>query len=79
MPRILSKKKDYMAKDIGPWIAGRMRMKRLTQQHMARCLGISQPAFGKKLATGHLTYTDMLTILHELDATDDEIIKIMKY
>lgn len=78
MPRITSKRKAYMTKDIGSWIAGKMRMNKITQADMADCLNITQQAFGQKLRKSQFTYADLLAILEKLNVTDEEIIKLMR-
>lgn len=78
MPRITSRRKQYKAKDIGAWIAGKMREARLTQEYMADKLGISQQAYGQKLRKSQFSYADLLTILQEIQASDEEIIKLMR-
>lgn len=78
MPRITSRRKIYKEKDLGSWIAGQMRTRKLTQTHMADKLGISQPAFGKKLANSQFTYADLLTVIQEIQPSDEDILKLMK-
>lgn len=78
MPRIASRRKEYKAKDLGPWIAGQMRMKKITQADMASVLGISQPAVGKKLETGHFSYSDLIVVFNRLNTSDEDIIKLMR-
>lgn len=78
MPRITSRRKQYKEKDIGAWIAGKMREARLTQEYMADKLGISQQAYGQKLRRSQFSYADLLTILQEINASDEEIIKLMR-
>ncbi len=67
-----------MLKDIGPWIAGRMKMEKVTQEEMSICLGITQQALSQKLRRCQFTYYDLIVILKRLRVTDEEIIKLMK-
>lgn len=55
-----------------------MKERKLNQKHMATKLGISQPAFGKKLANSQFTYADLLTVIQEIQPSDEEILKMMK-
>lgn len=78
MPRVAIKKKDYMISDLSQWIVGRMYTKKLRQQDMAELIGITQSAFCQRLKKGVFTYGEMLSILKQLDATDEEILRLMK-
>lgn len=78
MPRVAIKKKDYMISSLSQWIAGRMYAKRIRQQEMAELIGITQPSFCQRLKKGLFTYSELLTILEHLDATDEEILQLMK-
>lgn len=85
MPRVSLKKKEYMIVDLPGWIQGRMHRLGLKQKTVARELGISQPAFslrlkpqkGKKIQD-IFSYGDLLTLFECLEATDEEILRIMR-
>lgn len=78
MPRVAIKKKDYMISDLSEWIAGRMYAMKIRQQDMAELIGITQSTFCKRLKKGLFTYGELLSILKRLDATDEEILRLMK-
>ncbi len=78
MPRVAIKKKDYKQSDLSAYIGSRMYAMQIRQVDMAEELNISQPAFCNRLANGHFTYKDMLTIFKKLGTTDEEILKLMK-
>lgn len=78
MPRVTIKKKEYMISDFSEWIAGRMFVLKLTQEDMGKMIGISQPAFRNRLQKGLFSYSEILTLLKKLQATDEEILKLMK-
>ncbi len=78
MPRVTIKKKDYMKADLSQWIVGRMYARHLRQADLAEAIGISQPAFCQRLKNGLFVYEELLTILNKLEATDEEILKLMK-
>ena len=78
MPRVAIKKKDYMISDLSQWIAGKMYAKNLRQKDMAELIGITQSAFSQRIKKGWFTYGDILSILKKLDATDEEILRLMK-
>ena len=78
MPRIAIKKKEYMVTDLSKWIVGKMYEMKLRQSDLAEMIGVSQPAFCQRLKKGMFSYEDLLTLLKNLNATDEEILKMMK-
>ena len=78
MPRITAKKKDYRVADLRKWIAGQMYLLGLKQSYLAEKIGITQPSFCQRLKKGLFTYEELLVLLDELHATDEEILKMMK-
>lgn len=78
MPRVRIKKKEYMVNDLVKWINCRRADLNLRQRDLAELLGISQPALSNRLEKGLFNYTDMIQILKVLNATDEEILKLMK-
>lgn len=78
MPRVAIKKKEYMVSDLSKWMVGKMYETGVNQSDLAQLIGISQPAFSARLKRGSFSYSDMLTILKRLNASDKEIIKLMR-
>lgn len=78
MPRVAIKKKEYKISDLSQWIVGRMFAKGLIQKDMAELIGITQSSFCHRLQTGFFTYGELLSILKKLEATDEEILRLMK-
>lgn len=78
MPRVAIKKKQYMISDLSQWIIGRMYAMHIRQQEMAELIGITQPSFCQRLKKGLFTYGELLSILKKLEATDEEILRLMK-
>lgn len=78
MPRVAIKKKEYMVSDLSEWIKGRMFRFKLTQEDMGKMIGLTQPAFRNRLEKGLFSYEEMLTLLSKLQATDEEILRLMK-
>lgn len=78
MPRVHILQKKYMLKDLSDWITGKMRVQKKSQAHMGELLGMSQVAFGKRLMSGNFEYGQLIEILKELKATDEEILKLMR-
>lgn len=78
MPRVSSKKKEYMASDLTQWIIGRLYIKNLYQKDLAEKLGITKSALSIRMKNGFWQYKDLLTIFSYLEASDKEIIQLMK-
>ena len=78
MPRVQLYKQKYMFQDLSDWITGRMRIMKKSQAYMGELLGISQVAFGQRLKKADFKYSQMIVILKELQATDEEILKFMR-
>ena len=78
MPRVSAKKKEYMASDLTQWIIGRLYVKNLHQKDLAEKLGITKSALSLRMRSGFFEYKDLLTIFSYLDASNEEIIKLMK-
>lgn len=79
MPRVSINKKKYLQADLREWIKGRMDRLEKTQADMGERLGISQQAFGKRLRESNFNNNQLYVIFRELEATDKDIIRLMKY
>ncbi len=78
MPRVSINKKKYKVSDLSKWIVGKMYELNMTQSDLSEMLGITQPAVSNRLKKGLFSYADMLILLKELQATDEEILRFMK-
>lgn len=78
MPRVQLYKQKYMEEDLSNWIIGRMRIMKKSQAYMGKLIGISQVAFGKRVRKANFEYLQLIVILKELQATDEEILKFMR-
>jgi predicted XRE-type DNA-binding protein len=78
MPKIYLTKQQQLNNRLVTLIYGKMKVKRFTQRYMAERLGISQPAFARKLKNCQFTYADLTTIFETLDMQDEEILSVTK-
>ena len=78
MPKVYLTKQDKLNSKLVALIYGTMKVKKITQRVMADRLGISQPAFAKKLKNCQFTFTDLTTIFDTLDMQDEEILSVMR-
>lgn len=79
MPKVLplssiERKKEEFRK----WIKGKRNSEDVTQEMFGEKIGISQQAAGRKMLTSRYTYTDLLILFKTVNATDEEILKMMK-
>ena len=79
MPRIAELKPNYMASDIGLIITGLMKRKHITPKEMGSRLGISRQAMCYKLNSNSFSYRDVIILFHELELTDEEILRYVRY
>ena len=78
MPRVAIKKKDYLLSDFSEWVIGRMKALGYTQEQMGKKIGIGQSSFSEKLRTRKFTLAEVITILQVLNASDNEIVRLMR-
>lgn len=78
MPRVSIKKKEYKVNDFSKYLKAKMYENNLHQKDLAKMIGISPPSFTNRMKKGLFYYSDMLTLLSELKATEEEIIQLMK-
>ena len=78
MPKVYLTKQDKLKDRLVTLIYGTMKIKNITQKRMANRLGISQPAFGKKLKHKQFTHTDLVEIFDELEFPDDQILSVLR-
>lgn len=79
MPRVAIKKKDYMKKDLRAWMTGQMAVRKISQEKAGELIGLSQPAFCNRMKQGQFTYEQLLVLFKAFEATDEEILRMMKY
>lgn len=57
------------------WIKG----SKVKQYELARLLGLSPASLSRKMATGRLNTAELITILHRLGATQEELAFLLLY
>ena len=78
MPKCYITKQDKLNSKLVAYIYGTMKVKKVPQRQMADRLGISQPAFAKKLKNCQFTFADLATIFETLDTQDEELLSVMR-
>ena len=78
MPKVYLTRQDQLNERLVALIYGTMKVKGFTQRYMADRLGISQPAFAKKLKRKQFTHADLTIIFEVLDMQDEQILSVMR-
>lgn len=60
------------------FISGKMRSSKKNQTVMGEVIGMQQASFGARLRAGNFDYMQLVKIFRELNATDEEILRVMK-
>ena len=83
MPRVTINKKIYMLRGLAEFIEGRMSTKNLRQEDVAQWLGINQQSMSRRLKQSRegkdaFSAGELFTLFKNLDATDEEILRLTK-
>lgn len=84
MPRVTINKKTYMLRDLAEWIEGRMSTKGLRQEDVGQWIGINQQSVSRRLKQAKggdgkaFNAGELITLFKNLDATDEEILRLTK-
>lgn len=84
MPRVAINRKTYMIKDFTGWVLQKARMAGLKQKDIAKILNIAPSSFCERvkkcIKTGQniFSFEEAIMLLKELEATDEEILRLMK-
>lgn len=83
MPKVYVDKYDKKIFAFRRWFSGKCRMQEVTQEDLAEALDLTQSAISRKTQVKgnnqtKLTYRDLLILFKELNATDEEILSLMK-
>lgn len=78
-PRGFCYDKDKYQRDcLIEFITGKMRTAKKNQSDMGELIGMQQASFGSRLRAGNFDYIQLVKILKNLNATDEEILRLMK-
>lgn len=78
MPKVYLKRKEYKVSEFTKWVYGSMKLANENQTDIGILLGITQQGLSYKLKHGTFTLYETITLLAHFNATDKEIIHIMK-
>lgn len=63
---------------IGDWVARRIKRAGYSQEAMSKKLGITQQGLSYRIKRNNFSYEDLKAIFKEVEASDQEIIKVMR-
>lgn len=83
MPRVAINRKKYIVQDFYEWMEGRRAAKNLNQSDIGQMIGVNQQSVSRKMRTCKkgkpgFTQGELLILFKELEATDEDIIRLMK-
>lgn len=79
MPKVLPLGKTERKKEeFRKWIKGKRSAEDVTEEMLGKKLGITQQAAGRKMRESQYTYTDLLILFQAVNATEEEILQMMK-
>ena len=75
--------KKYLVQDFYEWMKGRMSSKNLRQDDVGKMIGVNQQSVSRKMLAckngkPNFTQEELLILFKELEATDEEILRLMK-
>ena len=77
MPKVYLTEKDRLCERLARWVYGEMKIRRLSQDALAKKRGISQQALGRKLLKKRFDYEDFTFFVKEFQPTDKELREII--
>ena len=78
MPRIKSKRTNYMVTDFCKWLAGEMFANGYTQNDVAGWMNLTQQCVSYKMKHGSFTLKELLVIFEKLNTDESTISKLLK-
>lgn len=80
MPRIKSKKKDYMITDFNAWVAGQLYVNDMKQSELGHLLGIPQQSVSQRLkGYSNWNLPEIIIILHRFGVDSEQLAQLLIY
>lgn len=76
MPRVKELKDTYLKKDLYKYLLWQRKDKKITQEQIARELGVTQTWYSRKEKNADFTYSELLIIFRIVGAETKEILKL---
>lgn len=79
MPKVLPLTKIERKKlEFKKWIKGKKASEDITESHIGAEMGVSQQAVNYKIRKSQYSYTDLVILFKTVNATDEEILQMMR-
>lgn len=78
MPRVRINSTKYKTADLPKFIRSKLVDSNLEQKDLAVAIGITPQAFSNRMKKGLFSYSELVNILAEVKASDEEIVRLMK-
>ena len=78
MPKVYLNDNERKSARLAKWVYGELKSRRMTQDDLAKELGVTRQAVGVKLRKCQFSYTDFLTIIGLFEPTADELAWLVK-
>ena len=79
MPKVLPlSRTERKKKEFEKWIRGKRSAERVTLEKLGEEMGITQQAAGAKIRKSQYSFEDLLVLFQSVNATDEEILKMMR-
>ena len=77
MPKVYITKQEKLNNNLSAWIYGQAKVMGVSQEQMAKAIGISQPSLNRKLKLGRFTFQDLTAVFAILEPDGEELMKLM--
>ena len=77
MPKVYLTEKDRICARLSRWVYGEMKVRRLSQESVAKKMNISHQALSRKLLKSSFNYSDFVFFVKEFQPSDKELKEII--
>ena len=77
MPKVYLTEKDRLCARLAKWVYGEMKVRRLTQEQVAKKMNISHQALSQKLKRESFDYADFVFFVKEFQPSNEELLQLI--
>ena len=77
MPTVYLTERDRLCHRLAKWVYGEMKVRRLSQEKVAKKMNISHQALGQKLRKASFSYEDFVFFVKEFQPSNNELREII--
>ena len=80
MPRVLPlSATEHKKLDFTKWIRGKCAAEKIKHEQIGKAWNVTHQAASLRISKANINYADLVILFRELHATDEEILKLMKW